>query len=48
MSPYKMEKEYYLSKDCLDAWRMLPFMIEQVFLPEERFGLCIMQIHSAQ
>ena len=32
--PYKIKKEYYLSKSCLNvAGRIWPFMVEQVFLP---------------
>ena len=46
MTPYKIKKEYYLSRSCLvDAGRMLLFMVEYVFL---LMGGCIMQIHNAE
>ena len=43
MAPYKIKNECYLLRSCLvDAGRMLPFMVEQVFLPMEEAWL----IHS--
>lgn len=37
MTPYKIKKEYYLSRSCLvDPGRMLLFMVEYVFLPMGR------------
>ena len=42
VAPYKIKKECYLLRSCLDAGKILLFMVEQVFLPMERFGPCIM------
>lgn len=45
----KIKNEYYLLKSCLiGARRMLFFMVEQVFLPVEASGWCIMWIENAQ
>ena len=38
MTPYKIKKEGYLLRSCLDgAGRMLLFMVGYVFLPMGRF-----------
>ena len=42
VAPYKIKKECYLLRSCLDAGKILLFMVEQVFLPMGRFGPCIM------
>ena len=40
MAPYKIRKEGYVLSICLaDARRMLPFMVEQVFLLTGMFGM---------
>ena len=39
-NPLKIKKECYLLRSCLvDAWRMLLFMVEQVFLLMEVWGM---------
>ena len=47
MTPYKIKKEGYLLRSCLvDARRMLPFMVEQVFIWMGRLSPCTM--HSGE
>ena len=47
MAPYKIKKECYLLSCLVDARRMSLFTVKWVFLPMEKFGRCIMQIHDA-
>ena len=47
MTLYKLKKSCYLLS-CLDARRMLLFMVEHVFLWMGRFGQCIMWVHNTQ
>lgn len=44
----EFKKECCLLRSCLGARRMVLLMTEQVFLPIQRLGGCIRQIHKAQ
>ena len=36
VAPYKIKKECYLLRSCLDAGRILLFMVEGKFLPKRK------------
>ena len=48
VTSYEFKKESCLLKSCLGARRMVLLMTEEVFLPIQRLGGCIRQIHKAQ